>query len=127
LQTYGPPCTFFGFGTAEDIDKLELRLQERAENGNMVQVLWCECASNPLLRTPDLDKIRRLTDKYGFVVVVDETMGSSANVDVLGVADITVSSLSKTFIGYGDALCGRYVDVASPTFHYRLLCTHQKS
>lgn len=68
----------------------------------MIQVSWCECASNSLLTTPGLYKIRRLADKYGFVVVVDETIGSSANVDVLGVADITLSSLSKTFIGYGD-------------------------
>jgi cystathionine gamma-synthase len=74
----------------------------------MIQAVWCECPSNPLLYTVDLERIRRLANKHGFIVVVDETIGSFANVDVLGVADIVVTSLSKSFNGYADLLSGRY-------------------
>jgi cystathionine gamma-synthase len=65
----------------------------------MKQAIWCECPSNPLLWTPDLQRIRRLADQYDLAVIVDDTIGSSANVDVSSAADVVVTSLTKSFSG----------------------------
>jgi cystathionine gamma-synthase len=48
-------------------------------------------------------------DKHGFFLVVDDTIGSFCNIDVLPVADVIVSSLSKSFSGYADLLAGSIV------------------
>ena len=108
LQTYGKSCRFYGFGTPDELKQLGTYLQSEERQGRRVQSVWCECASNPLLRTVDLNGIRMLADKFGFQVVVDDTIGSFANIDVLGVADIIVTSLTKSFSGNGDVMGGRY-------------------
>lgn len=112
LQTYGNSCRFYGFGTPNELEQLEGYLQSEARQGRRVQSVWCECASNPLLRTVDLNGIRLLADKFKFQVVLDDTIGSFANVDVLGVADIIVTSLTKSFSGNGDVMGGRYDSLA---------------
>ena len=112
LQTYGKSCRFYGFGTPDELDQLEAHLQSETRQGRRVQSVWCECASNPLLRTVDLDSIRLLADIYGFQVILDDTIGSFANVDVLGIADIVVTSLTKSFSGHGDVMGGRYSTAA---------------
>ncbi|KAM3449899.1 hypothetical protein MY3296_006509 [Beauveria thailandica] len=121
-EDFSKACTFYGFGTDEELDQFEHLLISKAAEGNEppIQAVWCECASNPLLRTVDLDRIRRLADRYGFVVVVDDTIGSSANVDVLGVADVVVTSLTKTFSGYADVMGGSVVVNPCSAHHAQL-------
>lgn len=121
-EDFSKACTFYGFGTDDELDQFEHLLVSKAADSTEppVQAVWCECASNPLLRTVDLDRVRRLADQYGFVVVVDDTIGSSANVDVLGVADIVATSLTKTFSGYADVMGGSIaINPCSP--HYQKL------
>lgn len=108
MKTYGPSFRFYGRGTDEEIDQLEAYLEERG-NANPIQAVWCECPSNPLLWTVNLGRLRRLADQYDFPLVVDETIGSFANVDVLDAADIVVTSLTKSFNGFADLLAGRQV------------------
>src|SRR5277367_227968 len=74
-----------------------------------VLALFCEVTSNPLLKTPDLRRLRGLADKYGFAIVVDETIGNFVNVDVLPYADIVCSSLTKVFSGETNVMGGGYV------------------
>ncbi|KAL8642999.1 MAG: hypothetical protein Q9226_008442 [Calogaya cf. arnoldii] len=109
LQTYGTSCKFYGFGTPDELNELEAYIRSEARHGRRVQSVWCECSSNPLLRTVDLNRIRSLADNYGFQIVVDETIGSFANVDVMGVADIIITSLTKSFSGNGDVMGGSLV------------------
>ena len=52
--------------------------------------------------------MRKLADKYDFLLVVDETLGNFVNVEVLPYADIVVSSLSKVFSGDANVMGGRY-------------------
>ncbi|KAI8398384.1 hypothetical protein FOFC_19595 [Fusarium oxysporum] len=108
LKMYGPGFEFFGNGTAEELEKFEsvLQNQEKEDPLNRVQAVWGECASNPLLKTVDLEKLRQLADQYGFFIVVDDTIGSVANIDVLDVADIIVTSLTKSFSGYANVMAG---------------------
>ncbi|KAI1839632.1 hypothetical protein JX265_013845 [Neoarthrinium moseri] len=105
LQKFGPGCLFFGRASAADLDDLEARLK----GGERFLGLFCEFPGNPLLTCPDLVRIRRLADEYDFAVVVDETIGTFVNVNVLPYADIVVSSLTKMFSGESNVMGGGLV------------------
>ena len=109
LKTYGPqPPLFYGRGDDDELDQLEILVESMAAADKGVQAVWCECPSNPLLRVPDMLRLRKLADRYDFVLVVDDTIGTFGNVDLLGVADVVLTSLTKTFSGYADVMGGRY-------------------
>lgn len=95
LQKFGPGCLFYGNGSSEDLDDLEARLKA----GERYLALFCEFPGNPMLKCPDLKRIKKLADTYDFGVVVDETIGNFINVHVLPHADVVVSSLTKIFSG----------------------------
>jgi cystathionine gamma-synthase len=103
LQKFGPGCIFYGLGEEKDIDDLEARL----EGGERYLALFCECPSNPLLKTPNLRRLRALADTYDFLIVIDETIGNFSNIAVLEVSDIVVSSLTKVFSGDSNVMGGR--------------------
>ncbi|KAK5082435.1 Cystathionine gamma-synthase [Lithohypha guttulata] len=105
LEKWGPGALFYGKGVEEDLDDLERRL----ESGERFASLFTEFPSNPLLRSPDLARIRQLADKYDFAVVIDETVGNYININVLPYADIIVSSLTKIFSGDSNVMGGSLV------------------
>ncbi|OQE78701.1 hypothetical protein PENNAL_c0054G11311 [Penicillium nalgiovense] len=105
LQKWGPGCVFYGHGSSEDLDDLESRLKA----GERFLGLFTEAPGNPLLKTPDLKRIRALADQYGFSVVVDETISNFLNINVLHLADIVVSSLTKIFSGDSNVMGGSAV------------------
>lgn len=116
LQKWGPGCHFYGNGLDADIDDLEILLSKQnssqatgASPPDPILALFCEFPSNPLLRCPDLPRLRRLADEYGFVLVVDETIGNFVNVEVLPYADMVVSSLTKVFSGETNVMGGSLV------------------
>ena len=96
---------FYGHGSQDELSDLEARCQR----GEKFLALFCEFPGNPLLKTPDLHRIRALADAYGFAVVVDETIGNFINVNIVPVADIVVSSLTKVFTGECNVMGGRQV------------------
>lgn len=102
LQKWGPGCLFYGHGSSEDLDDLENRLKD----GERFLALFTEAPGNPLLKTPDLMRIRALADQYDFAVVVDETISNFLNINVLRYADIVVSSLTKIFSGDSNVMGG---------------------
>ena len=103
LENFGPGCIFYGHCSPPEIDNLE----KRCQRGEKFLALFCEFPGNPLLKTPDLRRIRHLADIYDFAVVVDETIGNFLNVDVLPCTDIIVSSLTKIFSGDSNVMGGR--------------------
>ncbi|KAI1370276.1 PLP-dependent transferase [Hypoxylon crocopeplum] len=105
LQKFGPGAIFYGRGSSADLDDLESRLQ----SGERFLGLFCEFPGNPLLTCPDLVRIRRLADTYDFAVVVDETVGTFVNVNVLPFADVVVSSLTKIFSGDCNVMGGSII------------------
>ena len=105
LEKWGPGCLFYGHGSSEDIDNLEARLV----NGERFLALFTEVPGNPLLKTPDLKRLRTLADKYRFLIVVDETVGNFLNINVLPYADVVVSSLTKVFSGDSNVMGGSAV------------------
>ncbi|KAH9018723.1 PLP-dependent transferase [Lactarius pseudohatsudake] len=109
LKEWGPGCYFLGHGL---IDELEVILEaEQAKNPHEppILALFTEFPSNPLLRSPDLSRLRTLADKYDFLIVIDATIGNFINVETLPFADIVVTSLSKLFSGGSNVMGGRHV------------------
>jgi cystathionine gamma-synthase len=107
LTEFGPGVQWFGLGT--EYKELEAFLKTEAEEGRPVREIWTEVPSNPLLLSADLNHLRRLADRYKFALVVDDTIAGFCNIDVLPVADIVVTSLTKGFSGYADVMGGSAV------------------
>lgn len=78
-------------------------------SGTRIHTLFCEFPSSVKLECPNLERIRALASKYGFIVACDETMGNFVNVDVLPYADVVITSLTKIFNGAADVMGGRSV------------------
>lgn len=108
LQKFGPGCHFFGLGVDQDLDSFEQLLSSQSPT-DPILALFCEFPSNPLLRSPNLVRIRELADRYNFLVCVDETIGNFVNVEVLPFADVLVSSLTKVFSGDANVMGGSMV------------------
>lgn len=77
------------------------------KSGEKILSLFCEFPSNPLLKSPDIKRLRKLADEYKFLIVIDETIGNFCNVAVLEWADMVVSSLTKVFSGDSNVMGGR--------------------
>ncbi|KAL8925122.1 MAG: hypothetical protein Q9208_003627 [Pyrenodesmia sp. 3 TL-2023] len=105
LEKWGPGCQFYGNGSAEDLDDI----QRRCEKGEKFLALFCEFPGNPLLKSPDLRRIRALADRFDFAIVVDETIGNFLNIHVLPDADVIVSSLTKVFSGDSNVMGGSLI------------------
>ncbi|OLL22673.1 putative cystathionine gamma-synthase, partial [Neolecta irregularis DAH-3] len=116
LDKFGPGSYFYGFASSEELDQIERLLN----SGEKILALFCEAPSNPLLTTPDLSRIHLLADKFDFCVVVDETIGTFANINVLPYADIIVSSLTKVFSGDSNVMGGSLVLNPRSRFYQRL-------
>ena len=102
LQKFGPGAVFYGHGSSDELDDLEGRLNR----GEKFLALFCEFPGNPLLTSPDLQRIQSLAETFDFAVVVDETIGNFLNVHVLSYADVVVSSLTKIFSGDSNVMGG---------------------
>jgi len=101
LSKFGPGVEFFPRGDASDFDKLrELLTHEE------IAAIFCEFPSNPLLNVPDLPALHELAAARGIPVIVDDTIGTFFNVDVLPHTDFIATSLTKAISGEGDVMAG---------------------
>lgn len=117
LQKFGTGVEFFPTGDAADLQLLETLLEREEIAG-----IFCEVPSNPLLQTPNLPSLAEIAHRYGVPVVVDDTIGTSFNVDVLPYADLVATSLTKSVSGEGDVMagaltfCSDLIDLLAPSF-----------
>lgn len=88
-------CSLYGNGTNDNLDALERDL----ESGLVIDALYTEFPGNPLLRSPNLERLCKLSRKHAFVLVVDDTVATSINVALFPYCDIICSSLTKMFSG----------------------------
>jgi cystathionine gamma-synthase len=85
-----------------------------AHAGKIAGVL-AEVPTNPLIQTPALPVLAALCRAHGVALVVDPTIASALNLDVLPHADVVVNSLTKYTAGEGDVIMGAAaVNPASP-------------
>lgn len=92
----------YGHCSTAELEALELSLQ----SGQEILAPSCEFPGNPLLQSPDMKYIRRLSDQYDFVVVCDDTVGTSVNCDLLPYVDVVVTSLTKMASGECNVMGG---------------------
>jgi len=131
IQTVrGPGAHFFPLATDEDLERIANIVSEEP-----VSCVFCELPGNPMLRSVDIPKLSAVLRPAGVPLVIDDTVATFENVDLLPWADILVSSLTKSFSGVGDVMAGSIVlSEASPFFeafvrwqtnHYENLLWHE--
>ena len=101
LEKFGCGVEFFPRGDADDLAQLAALVAREEIAG-----IFCEFPSNPLLQVPDLPAVRSAAAAAGVPVIVDDTIGTSFNVDVLAHADLVATSLTKAVSGEGDVMAG---------------------
>lgn len=137
--------TFFGHGSDEDLVALEqllatsiLETSVASPYRNHVMAIFTEFPTNPLLKCADMIKLAILADKYGVVLVADDTIANFANVNLLCLqdshgglhhgVDILCSSLTKIVSGEGNVMGGSFIlnsFTATPKYHSLRTTLHQ--
>lgn len=97
-----------------DLEELRAMLDRVGER---VAGIITETPSNPLVRTPDVREIKRLAEQHGCALVIDSTLGTPYNVDVLPHADAVIESLTKYANGAADVMMGAVVLNPSSPFY----------
>jgi len=77
-----------------------------AEAGDGLAGVVAEVPTNPLMQTPGLVRLSERCRAAGAALIIDPTIASPVNVDVLPLADVLVSSLTKYGAAEGDVLAG---------------------
>ena len=101
LEKFGPGVEFYPRGDAADLASLHELLGREEIAG-----IFCEFPGNPLLNTPDLPALHEMALSRGIPVIVDDTIGTFFNVDVLPHVDFIATSLTKAISGEGDVMAG---------------------
>ncbi len=101
LQKFGTGVEFLPHGDSADLLKLEKLLRREELAG-----IFCEFPGNPLLQVPDLPALHAMASAARVPLVVDDTIGTFFNVDVLPHADLVATSLTKAVSGEGDVMAG---------------------
>ncbi len=76
------------------------------KHGSKIAGIIAELPTNPLIQTPDLPALGALCRQHGAHLIVDPSVASIYNVDVLPHADTVVSSLTKYTGSEGDLTGG---------------------
>jgi cystathionine gamma-synthase len=89
-------------------DALDIGAVERmlAENGAGIAGLVAEVPNNPLVQTPDVAALAALCRRHGVRLVLDPSVVSVFNADLLRYADVVVGSLTKYTASDGDVVAG---------------------
>lgn len=98
-------CELYGLATPEELDKLE----DDLKNGLQIDALYTEFPGNPLLGSVDLERLHSLAKKFNFLLIVDDTVATAVNVDLLSSCDIICTSLTKMFSGSCNIMGGSVV------------------
>lgn len=104
-KIHGFDCKLYAYSTPSDLDLLESDLKA----GLQVDALYTEFPGNPLLASVDIGKLYRLSEQFGFLFVVDDTVATSVNVSLLSSCDVVCTSLTKMFSGGCNVMGGSAV------------------
>ena len=101
LSKFGAGVEFYPRGDAKDLSALAGLLGKEE-----IAAIFCEFPSNPLLNVPNLPALYEMAAAHGVPVIVDDTIGTFFNVDVLPYTDFIATSLTKAISGEGDVMAG---------------------
>ena len=77
-----------------------------AAHGTRIAGIIAEVPTNPLIQTPDLPQLAELCHRHGAHLLIDPSVSSLFNVNVLPHADVVVASLTKYAASEGDLTAG---------------------
>lgn len=104
--TQSPATDYIYHRDILDLDTLRTLFAAR---GHEIAGVITEIPTNPLIQTPDLPALYELCRAHGVVLIVDPTIASPLNIDVLPYCDVVVNSLTKYAASEGDVLMGAVV------------------
>ena len=81
-----------------------------------VAAIFTEVPNNPVMQFVDLPELSRIATKFNIPLVVDGTMGTPFNIELLSFADIAIESLTKFACGSSSLLMGGIVLRANSTW-----------
>lgn len=91
-----------------DLERVETEL--RALLGRQpLAACFCEIPGNPMLGSADLRKVAPILRGQRVPLVADDVVATPVNVDLTGYADLLATSLTKFFVGTGDAMGGALI------------------
>jgi len=77
-----------------------------AAHGSRLAGVVAEVPTNPLIQTPEVEALAALCRRHGVRLVLDPSISSAFNLDVLRHADAAVSSLTKYAASEGNVIAG---------------------
>lgn len=86
-----------------DVDEIK---RVFTQYGPRLAGVFAELPTNPLIQTPDITLLARLCRQHGAHLLIDPSVTSLFNLDVLRHSDIVVSSLTKYSASDGDLTAG---------------------
>jgi len=89
-----------------DVTDIEALIKRIEGCGDALACVVIECPTNPIVQVADLKRIAAAVRRCGGVMMIDPTIASIYNVDVLPFADILVTSLTKYASCEGDVMIG---------------------
>jgi cystathionine gamma-synthase len=84
-----------------------------AEHGDRIAGIVTEVPTNPLIQTPDVPALAALARRHGAFVLLDPSVTSAFNLEVLPHSDLVLTSLTKYTASEGDLTAG--VVVVNPS------------
>ena len=107
-------CTLYDNSDAE-LDRLEGDLKKVPTR---YKALYLEFPGNPLLGSPNIVRIHALSRQYNFAIILDDTIATSVNLDLLPYTDTVCTSLTKMFSGGCNVMGGSItLNHKSPHYH----------
>ena len=89
-----------------DVLNVDAIIAKIGSYGEALAAVVVECPTNPLIRVSEVRRIAEAVREQGGVMVIDPTIASVLNVDVLPWADLLVTSLTKYASIEGDIMIG---------------------
>ena len=88
-----------------------------ADYGDRLAGVVTELPTNPLVHTPDIERLCALCRKHGVLRIFDPSLAGVVNVDILPETDLLITSLTKYAAHEGDVMSGALaVNPDSPFF-----------
>ena len=80
-----------------------------ATHGSRLAGVVAEVPTNPLIQTPDVAALAALCRQHGARLILDPSVSSAFNLDLLAHADLVTTSLTKYTASEGDVIAGAVV------------------
>ncbi|RPA75376.1 PLP-dependent transferase [Ascobolus immersus RN42] len=105
LSNFGYNCHFIGHITEASLEELSALLDSQPKD-QQYTALYAEVLTNPLLATPNLPRLREITNKHNILLILDDTLAPPTNVSIVPYADIIATSLTKSYSGKCNVMGG---------------------